>query len=457
MNSLGGEFSPGVSTPGDQAQSPSRLFAWTMVAILMLAHVCSFIDRTILNLLAEPIRKDLGLSDVQTSILLGPAFAFFFAFAALPIGRLVDRLGRLRIAWVSLILWTLMTIAGGFTRTFPQLLAARIGVASGEAGLHPAAHSLISDSFPQVRRSRAMGVYVVGAYVGAGLALIFGGKIVALAQAAHLSPWAAQFKPWQLALMIVSLPGFVVAVALTLLPEPARRERLKASSAGPIPLGEALAFLKLNQQAYYSAVFGISMMALVSYSFAAWSPAFLARQFHWDIARVGWSLGAYGIPFAIAGLLGAGWISDWMSERGILDGKFIVLGICATVGAPAMLISYFATTPEMFLVSYMLMSFLAATALGVGPAAIQEMAPNELRGQASGLYSLIMTIISLGLGPPAVAFVSQELLHGRQPLNVVMAGISIGAFAIAAVLFWTGRRAFRETRQRRIAALAAGL
>ncbi|WP_242140532.1 MFS transporter, partial [Sphingomonas sp. TREG-RG-20F-R18-01] len=189
-----------------------------MVGLLMVANIFSFVDRQIISLLVDPIREDLGITDVQVSLLIGPAFAVFFCVMALPLGRMVDTRNRIRLAAVGVGLWSLATLLSGFADTFTHLFIARIGVAAGEAALFPAANSLIADSFPPHRRARAIGLFALAIYLGSGFALLFGGAVVGWAESDAIRQampgMFAGFASWQLVLLAVGAPGLIVAALI---------------------------------------------------------------------------------------------------------------------------------------------------------------------------------------------------------------------------------------------------
>src|SRR5262245_15450942 len=159
---------------------PSAAYAWYVVGVLTLVYVFSFIDRQILSLLVGPIRRDLGISEKQMSLLMGASFAVFYTLFGIPLGRLADTRSRRGIIAVGVAFWSVMTAACGLTRSFWQLALARIGVGVGEASLSPSAYSLIADYFRPERRSTALSVYSMGIYVGSGLAYALGGLVVQL-------------------------------------------------------------------------------------------------------------------------------------------------------------------------------------------------------------------------------------------------------------------------------------
>lgn len=162
---------------------PSSLSVWTTVTILMIAYVLSFIDRQILNLLVEPIRRDLVISDTQMSLLMGLSFALFYTICGIPLGRLADTSNRRGLIAIGVLFWSAATAACGMAKLYWQFLICRIGVGVGEAALSPAAYSLIADSFPPERRATAISVYSMGVYLGSGIAFLLGGLVIQFASA----------------------------------------------------------------------------------------------------------------------------------------------------------------------------------------------------------------------------------------------------------------------------------
>jgi MFS family permease len=178
---------------------PQPAVAWITVAALFVAYIFSFIDRMIIGLLVEPMKADLDLSDTEISLLQGLAFAVFYTFAGIPIGRFIDRSSRIKIVAAGISIWSVMTMLCGLSVQYWQLFLARIGVGVGEATLSPAAYSIISDSFPPRQLGLAMGVYVLGSAVGAGLAFLIGAVIISLVARADdiVIPLVGGVRMWQ--------------------------------------------------------------------------------------------------------------------------------------------------------------------------------------------------------------------------------------------------------------------
>ena len=233
---------------------PNPSVAWTTLAILFLAYISSFVDRMIISLLVEPIKKDFQISDTQVSLLLGLSFAIFYCLAALPIGRLVDIWSRKKIVTVGITLWSFMTALCGLAQNYTQLFLARIGVGVGEASLAPAAYSMLADSFPPKKLGLAMGVFTMGTAVGAGLALIIGGAIISFVtgeSGENISLFGIGFlSGWQWVFVLVGLPGLFIALLTSLIREPDRiviEEKKKLYGDISIPISEVKKYFKKIQ------------------------------------------------------------------------------------------------------------------------------------------------------------------------------------------------------------------
>ncbi len=186
------------------------------VLVLLAAYALAFVDRQFLTLLVAPIKRDLAITDSLFSLLSGLAFTLFYTVMGVPFGWLADRSSRRNLITVSIVFWSAMTAVCGMANSFLTLFWARIGVGVGAAGLSPAAYSMIADSFPPAKRSRALSVYAVGAITGVGLALIIGGAVVkwVLTALPVALPILGELRTWQLALLIVALPGPLLALLM---------------------------------------------------------------------------------------------------------------------------------------------------------------------------------------------------------------------------------------------------
>src|SRR5688572_27020113 len=211
---------------GSAGHAPVRVgaYAWYALIVLVIVYALNFIDRQILSILAEDIKRDLGLEDAQIGFLYGTAFAVFYALFGIPLGRLADSWYRGRVMAIGLALWSSMTALSGFASSFAMLAVARIGVGVGEAAASPAAYSMISDWFPKERRATALSMYSSGLYIGGALSLPIGGFVVARWNSAYPDPAFAPLglAGWQAAFLAVGLPGLLLALWVLTLREPQR-------------------------------------------------------------------------------------------------------------------------------------------------------------------------------------------------------------------------------------------
>ena len=280
------------SANAGQEDYPNQIYAWYVVGVLTVAYIFSFIDRQIINLLVEPIREDLQLTDTQISLLQGIAFAMFYTLMGIPIARLADAANRRAIIAAGVFLWSLMTVMCGLAKSFGQLFAARIGLGIGEAALSPPAFSLFTDYFPPGKVTRAIAVFSGGSFLGAGLAYIIGGYVVDFVTGLDVVdiPVFGQIRTWQMAFIAVGLPGILLALLVLSLREPARRGLL-GDQPGAVPKGipirEIIAFLRKNRRAYGHHFIGASMFVMLAHAILSWAPAFFIRKYGWTPGEVG--------------------------------------------------------------------------------------------------------------------------------------------------------------------------
>ena len=204
------------------AQDRVDPYSWYVLSILVLVYILNFVDRQILSILANDIKRDLGLSDAYLGFLYGTAFAVFYALFGIPLGRLADSWHRVRLMSIGLALWSVMTAVSGFARNGTMLTGARVGVGVGEATASPAAYSLIADLFPRRMRATALAIYSSGLYLGGGLSVLFGGEIAERWNAAFPGGGPLGLVGWQAAFVAVGLPGLLLALWVATIREPVR-------------------------------------------------------------------------------------------------------------------------------------------------------------------------------------------------------------------------------------------
>ncbi|AYC31730.1 MFS transporter [Pseudomonas cavernae] len=426
---------------------PSSLSAWTTVSILMVAYVLSFIDRQILNLLVGPIRRDLMISDTEMSLLMGLSFAIFYTVCGIPLGRLADTKSRRGLIALGVLFWSAATAACGMARLYWQFLLCRIGVGVGEAALSPAAYSLIADSFPSERRATAISVYSMGVYIGSGLAFLLGGLVIkfASAQGDVVLPLLGEVRPWQMIFLILGAAGLAFSLLMLAVREPTRRG---VGAGVAVPLSEVGRYIRSNRKTVLCHNLGFAGLAFAGYGSAAWIPSFFIRTYGWDAGHVGVVYGSLVAVFGCLGVVSGGRLADWMAKRGRTDANMRV-GLYAALGAlPSVLLFPLADSGNLAALLMVPSIFFLAMPFGVAPAAIQEVMPNSMRGQASAIYLFVITLLGLGVGPTAVALVTDYVFGDDNALRYSLLSVGCVVVLCSIVLLSKGLQPYRDSLQR---------
>jgi MFS family permease len=431
----------------EKRRESSMAYPWLVVFILMIAYVFSFVDRQILNLLVGPIRRDLGISDTQMSLLMGFSFAIFYTILGIPLGRLADSKSRRGLIVAGVVVWSFMTALCGMARSYWQLFLFRIGVGVGEATLSPAAYSLIADYFPPARRATAISVYSMGIYLGSGIAFLLGGLVIqfAVAQGAVTLPLIGDVRPWQVVFFVLGGAGIVFSFAFLLVREPARDG--VSLSAGGVAFGAVVSHLWKNRRTVLCHNLGFAMIAFCSYGTSAWVPSFFIRTFGWKAGEVGIIYGLIVMVFGCAGILFGGWLTDRWQKQGKADAALRVgiLACCVAIVGNVYLLANTGTLAAILMAPSV---FALGMPFGAAPAAIVAIVPNQMRGQTAAVYLFIVNLIGLGVGPTAIALVTDYVFANDLALKWSMLIVGGGANIVAVALLLAGLKPYRETMHR---------
>lgn len=422
---------------------PNRRYAWFVVIVLMTLYIFSFIDRMIIALLVAPIKADLSLTDTDIGLLHGLAFALFYTFMGIFIARLADNWNRVKLIAIGVLIWGLATAACGLAGSFAFLFAARVLVGIGEASLSPAAYSMISDYFPPEKRARAMSVYTSGIYFGVGAALIFGGIVIGLVTGAGGLdlPFVGAVAPWQAVFFVVGLPGLLFFVIVRLfVREPERRE----VGAAPPTFAAFRAFFMIRRKLYLGHYLGFSFLVLYSYTFSAWTPAFLTRGYGLTSADAGLLLGVVILISAPSGIMLGSLLSQRYHGRYMKGGALHVGVLAALLGiVPAVL---FPLAPDKWsaLALLGLTQFLISLPFGVAPAALHEVTPNQYRGQVIAFYLFFINIIGLGTGPTIAGLITDYVFGDENAIGYSLLIMSLVFLPLSAFILARARSSFRD-------------
>ncbi len=414
-----------TALPGKSAIPRALLYT------LLVVYILNFLDRQILNILGEPIKADLGLSDTALGLLAGPAFAVFYALLGLPIARYADRVGtnRVTLIAISLAIWSAMTALCGFAQNFTQLLFARIGVGVGEAGCTPAAHSLISDSVPAAKRPSAIAFYGMGVPIGTLLGLVIGGTV-------------NDIYGWRAALMLVAVPGLLLALIVPFLMREPRRQAValaelaaQTTPKAAVSTADALRAL-FASRAYMLLLAAASVTAFLSYGKGLWTISFFVRSHGLSTTQVGLAM---AVALGAAGVLGT-WLGGWMADRfGSVDKRHLLTtpALGMAVAAPFLFFGYLVEDWRMAVALIIVPTMLNAAYYGPTYACVQGLVRPELRAIAAAVMLFGQNFIGLGLGPFLFGALSDALLPyaGTESVRWVLYGAAwLGV--IPAYFFW---------------------
>ena len=414
---------PGIASPSaDGVSAQTRTMLW----ILLIVYIFNFLDRQIVNILAEPIKADLGLSDTQLGLLAGPAFAVFYALLGIPIARYADREGtnRVRLIALALAIWSAMTAVCGLAQNFVQLLFARIGVGVGEAGCTPAAHSLIADSVTPEKRSSAIAFYGLGVPIGSLLGLIIGGI-------------ANDLYGWRVALMLVGAPGLLLALVVLFVMREPRHSRPVEAAAAPARLSTGDAMREIfASRAFVYILIASSVVAFLGYGKALWTISFFIRSHGLSTTEAGLSM---AVVLGLAGVFGT-WLGGKVADRfGPRDKKHILTlpAYGMALAAPVLFLGYYMDNWMIAVALLIVPTILNSAYYGPAYACVQGLVRPQARAVAASIMLFGQNLIGLGFGPFLFGVLSDALApaYGQESVRYVLYGAAwLGL--IPAFFFW---------------------
>lgn len=362
------------------------------LAILVIVYVFNFIDRQIVTILQEPIKAEFALADWQLGLMTGLAFALFYTALGLPIARYVDRTGvRVMVISVSLAVWSFATALCGMAQNFVQLVLARSIVGVGEAGFTPPAMSLISSLYPRSERGFALGVYALGIPIGSMFGLALGG-------------WIGQQFGWRWALLIVGLPGLLLAVLVKMtVREPDRIVEAAPKKGERLFIPEIMSMLR--KPAYRHLLIAGTMAAVISVGTSVWTPSFLARSHGMSMSEIGFAWGIVAGLAGAAGSVGGGKLIDVLGVRDLRAAAWAPMG-AMLIALPVYLLAlsveagWLALTLLVLPITVNGMFVTSFMTLG------QNLAPVWLRATVGAFGGLVLNLIGIGMGPLAIGAAS---------------------------------------------------
>lgn len=422
-----------AAAPSDTGKPyPSAGAGWFLVIMLTIAYIFSFVDRYILGLLVEPIKAEFALTDIEIGWLLS-AFTIIYGFVGIFMGWLIDRGKRIWIVSVGIALWSAATVATGMAKNFVQLFIARMSVGVGEATLSPATFSMIGDSFPPEKRGKPIAFYSSALPIGAGIASLVSAGIIAWAASggSQTLPFFGELSPWRFTLIVVGLPGILLALIFLFMKEPARRPaEVSEQTVTGSGFLDALRYLFKNFALYAGVILIVCCMTAIAYS-QGLLPSTFERTW-------GWSAQQYalinGIALLIIGPLNMmifGSLSDKLSSKGIKDAPLKILYIGFFIMVPSGVIPYFMPSAELAYAVLCINTVGIGIVSAIGVTALLAITPSQIRGQIVALYYLGISWFG-SLGPIATGYLS-NLVYGEENIRYAVATVPV-IFAVLPLL-----------------------
>lgn len=403
-----------TSTTLPQERVPS--YSWYALAVLTAVYVLNFLDRTLIYILFQPIKKEMAFSDVQLALLGTTSFVIFYTLLGIPFGRLADRTSRKVIIGCGLAVWSLFSGLTGFCDSFWTIFLCRVMVGVGEATLGPAALSLLSDYFPARMRGTVQATYSSAIALGGGLAFFLGG-------------WIGQTYGWRWAFYLLGFPGLALAVLVFFLREPARG-RLDAPATK-----QRTDWTEIFESRALRYLFaGYAFLGLASNNLGIWGATFFIREHNLSPLTVGAAAGIISILIGIPAMVLGGYFSDRVS-RALPGGRMAFTATAALLSIPLWLAVLYLNDLMLIVIVNSLLYALAILWVGPATADVTEIAGPNLRGLAIGIFFSIVNISAYGIGSVIIGRISDV-----SSLRVALLVCPV-ACAIGAVFLWLGSRA----------------
>ncbi|MBY0305531.1 MAG: MFS transporter [Sphingomonas sp.] len=409
-------------------------YLYYLVFIFFMTNLLSTMDRAILPVLVEPIRKEFGMTDSQVGS-LSMAFAIFYAIFGLLLGRLTDTWSRSKLLGISIGLFSIGTMVTGYVHNFVQLFIMRTSVGVGEAGSLPASYSLIGDSFKPQHRASAMALIQSGLAIGSTLGLILAGVL-------------AQSLGWRNTFIAFGVPGLLLALMILLtVKEPARGRFERPSAAVDLQPSFASTIKTLASNRTFSfIVFAYSVTSFGIYGLGYWIPALLIRSYQMSMRDIGLVYGSIaGSSIVVGMLIGAAVAAPLLkADR---RWEMWMPGIVNILITFSYIIAFSVNSLTLTLTFIGISTFLLGFTVGPASASIQSTVPARMRGVAVAITMFISAFIGQGLGPWGIGIVSTALAPtlAEGSLKAVLQFVPV-VFLSGGILYIIGAKTFHRDR-----------
>ncbi|MBT2189127.1 MFS transporter [Sphingobium nicotianae] len=421
--------------PADPDPDDTSRRGWYTVILLGIVSTLSFVDRGVMALFVQPMKRDFHLSDTEVSLLLGLAFTIPYVIVGFPMARFIDRGSRRNLIAGCLAVWSFATGACGIAQNYWTLFVCRFVTGGAESVNTSGSLSMIADCVPREKMPRAFAIQSAGVAGGAALSLLIGGVLYGLlvkVPPTHV-PLIGVIHNWQLVFMIVGIPGLLVAgLMFFTVPEPRRK---RGTRPGGYPLREVLSLVKQQQSLHLPLLGGMLLLAIMTSGFAAWMPAFYERTYGWGPEKVGPMLGAVSLFTSIIGLIAGARLAEWFGKRRD-DANLRVLFLAHLLSQPLLIIMPLMPNPWLALGCAAISGVFGVMGGPGFSAAIQITTPNEMRAQINVMYAASITAIGGSVGPTLIGFLTDFVAGSEADLRYVLVAVKLLFGPLAVYLIW---------------------
>jgi len=429
--------------PTEQAAFPALRTAWWSAIALTVVFTIAFVHRIGLGLFVEPMKQSLGFSDTQIGLLTGLCFALPYTLGGLFCGWLADRANRVRLLTASVFVWSIATAALGMLGSFVQMGLARVMTGIGQAAVQPSSGSLLADLFEPNVRGRAYGLFVTGTAFGTAGAFLLGALSVTIGET--IGPQIG-VPAWRVGLVLLGSLGLLALLALIWMREPARHER---ALGRPSTFAELRIYCVKHALVLSTLFAGVTLTFLAPYGQLAFMPALFSRKYGWSADELATSYGIIAVVAGGGGGLFAGWLCDWLRQRGVRDSAWRLCLFGAALSLIPAAAAPLADSAHMALVLYGIAGLFTNWASVGVLAAVAELAPNELRGQINAGSTAMVGLLAGGLGPVVVGLLTDRVFGSEAALDRSLAWTFGGCAVAATLVLAIGWRAYRGAIEHR--------
>lgn len=453
---------PIVAAGGDGAAAgaqdkvwPSASAAYWALAVIVLATFMSFLDQIVFGMLAENIKRDFSLTDTQLGFLAGPATIICYFFVGIPLGRLADIYPRKLVLSLSAGVVGILIALSGIAQSFAQFVGSRVFLAAGGSAHAPSSYSLLTDAFPPRVLTRAFALLQLGFIGGTTLGPIIGGRLVKASAGWNAAPFMGlPIHSWQWVLIYLALPSLIASVLFLTVHEPQRLAPRAEAVHVPADAGlgrkivtfmgfDAARAIHAGGRVYYPMFGALALAAVESFGIMFWRVPYLMREFGWDAKQIGDAIGVTALVASLLGMVVGGWFVEWLARRH-KDANVRAAFICFCGTIAVIITALLIRDPFWSSVTFGCGSFFAIAGAVPQNAAIQRVAPNDMRGQVTAFYLFMFTFFG-AMGSWFIGAISDKVT-GNLGQAILITACTL--LPLAAFLMFRAIRPYREEVER---------